>query len=87
MKIKVLETGVISKTNGENLNVVDIEIIEGNIFLPNKKYKSEDNSLGFTLLSIGHYSPSIAKKYPCVINIDNGVNLKILKDKIFIMES
>ena len=86
MRIKILDTSTISKTNGDILNVVDIELIEGDTFLRNTKYKSEDSSIKFTLLYIGHYNPSIVKKYPCVIEISNGIDLKILKDKIFVVE-
>jgi hypothetical protein len=86
MKIKILETAIVNKSNGINLNVVDVEIIEGDIFLPNNKYFSEDKKTKFLLLSIGHYSPSILNKYPCIIEIEDNIDLKSLKGKIFIME-
>lgn len=84
MKIKVVETSIIYNKDEEKLNVIDVEILEGSQFLPNRKYINEDEGITFIILSIGHYNPSIVKLYPCTIEIEDEISLSELKDKIFI---
>lgn len=83
MKIKVLEIDTIKKSNNVIINVADIEIIEGDVILPNNKYISEDGTLEFVLQSIGKYNPFVEKKYPCILSIEDNINLKKLKGKVF----